>query len=301
MTNFRQTMVKVGNLIFGGTPLVSEDAGETGTTTEQQTETPPPAETAPEDQPKEPCATCGAEGCACGESCTEKGCGCCEACTAMKPAEGEEPEPTQEPEPSGDAAAKTQLYLAQAEITALKTKLAAALSTSATQAATVEDERTKRINTEVTTLMAKVGAHWGMEKRTVFQVLIRGVKLGVVSLQRVKPDAAQDAPEAERYETLTATISPEASEILSLQLEALAASEPGASLSRIAAGGEAVDRAAREVAADEEPDPAEIGREAARRVRKTGVAEGSPGWLAAYTAMIETVTKERGGSHGARR
>lgn len=234
-----------------------------------------------EQPPDEPCATCESPDCHCGADCTSKGCGCCDGCVAAGEEDGEG---DQMSAPPAEPTAEEAKALA-AEVADLRAKLAAAQRGDKSKA---KIERVARINAEADAFMKDHTAKWGMEKRAVFRSLYHGVKHGVVSLRRERDGAAADAPDAERFETLSAKLSAEASAILTNLVEALAKSDPGFDQSRITAGGPGVDAEVAR-AAGATPADADAVRDAKVQARMKAAPEkyrGPDGYAKAYHEIL---------------
>lgn len=126
----------------------------------------------------------------------------------------------------GEQTLKAKLSIAEAQLAELRDTVEKLAADKAQALQASGTERATRISTEVDSFIGTVGARMGLELRTSFESLYRDAKLGVVSLRRVKGDAAADAPEDKRFETVTYPISAEASQALTAKLEAIAKAIP---------------------------------------------------------------------------
>jgi ClpP class serine protease len=194
---------------------------------------------------------------------------------------------------------EAELSAALKEIETLRDKAAKAdelLAREREQAeAKLKAEREARVAAETETFMKTHGDKLGQNAYRLLEGAYRGAHLGTVSIRREKANAAKDATEEDRYETISAAISPEASEVLVAMLDGFAAALPpiGAP-ERVKAGGAEVDEKAKIAGGDKANDPMAAHNETLKRLEKAGVKQGTAAWSDEYMKMLATVEKELG-------
>lgn len=136
--------------------------------------------------------------------------------------------------------------------------------------------------------------HHGASTRRDLTALYQGAVSGTLTMRREKADAKKDATDAEKYETVTAAISPEAGAIIVAHLSSLAtAIPPAGAAERRQLGGEKAEAAARSASGDGD-DQSALHFEALERTRKAGYKEGDAKFSSTYGSEMAALKKERG-------
>lgn len=155
-------------------------------------------------------------------------------------------------------------------------------------------EQAERVKAQAATFVKGLTAH-GASARRDLESLYTGAASGTLTLTRPKANVATDATDAEKVETISATISADAGVILMAQLESLAKSIPPAGAAgRQSLGGEKAEAAARVASGEVATDPTAVHFEALSRVEKAGVTQSDPRFAATYEMKRDEVLKEMG-------